>query len=250
MARYQITLAYDGTDFQGFQRQGKFRTVQSVVEAALRQLNWQGRTILAAGRTDTGVHAAGQVVAFDLDWAHSPEALGRALNASLPDDVAVKEVIVAADDFHPRYAAISRTYRYSLYCKPERDPLRERYAWKVWPRVELNLLQCAATMLPGARDFRAFGTPQRRGASTIRAVLQAQWQEQAEVVTFEITANAYLYHMVRRLVFAQVLVGQGRLGLEEFESGVIEAKDLPPGLAPAQGLVLAAVSYRLKRQEL
>jgi len=249
MAHYQIILAYDGTDFQGFQRQGKTRTVQLVVETALRQLNWQGRTILAAGRTDTGVHAAGQVIAFDLEWSHSEDELGRALNASLPDDVAVKYVRVAADDFHPRYDAISRTYQYAIYYQSERDPLRERYAWRVWPEASLELLRCAAGILPGVHNFAAFGTPQRRGGSTIREVKRASWQEHPQMLVFEITANAYLYHMVRRLAYVQVQVGQGRISLEELEKGINEAIELPPGLAPPQGLVLARIDYRNERQE-
>src|SRR3989337_127644 len=112
MVRYKVILAYDGTDFQGFQRQAKARTVQSVVEAALRSFGWQGKAILASGRTDTGVHASGQVIAFDLDWAHAPEALRSAINAHLPEDVAVQTVTQAADDFHPRYAAQARRYRF------------------------------------------------------------------------------------------------------------------------------------------
>ena len=111
MARYKVILAYDGTDFLGYQRQGKTRTVQLVVEAALVKLGWEGTTILTAGRTDSGVHASGQVVAFDLDWAHSTDDLVRALNANLPDDVAVKDGAQVVDDFHPRYDAVERTYR-------------------------------------------------------------------------------------------------------------------------------------------
>ena len=133
MARYQVILAYDGTDFWGFQRQPgnvKRRTVQGVVEAALKQLGWSGEKILAAGRTDTGVHASGQVVAFDLDWQHDEDALLAALNAHLPQDVAVWAVQRAADDFHPRYAARSRCYEYRLFCQPRRHPLLERYAWQ------------------------------------------------------------------------------------------------------------------------
>ena len=121
----KLLLAYDGTHFFGFQRQGQARTVQLEVEAALRQLDWQGRTILSAGRTDSGVHASGQVIAFDLEWAHGPEELGRAMNANLPEDVAVKAVEVAAADFHPRFDATARCYRYQVLFAPQRDPLRE-----------------------------------------------------------------------------------------------------------------------------
>src|SRR5512142_2393325 len=125
MERYKVILAYDGTHFFGFQRQGETRTVQLEVEAALRRLNWQGKTILSAGRTDSGVHATGHVIAFDLQWAHSLQQLGRALNANLPEDVAVKAVELAAADFHPRYDARSRCYRYQVLFAPARDPLHD-----------------------------------------------------------------------------------------------------------------------------
>ncbi len=249
MERYQITLAYDGTDFLGFQRQGAGRTVQAEVEAALRRLGWQGRALLAAGRTDTGVHASGQVIAFDLDWAHGPEALGRAMNAHLPRDVAVRAVAVVGGNFHPRYDARLRSYRYQIYCEPDRDPLRERYAWRVWPAVDDELLQAAAQLLPGVHDYAAFGSPPRPESSTLRVVYRAGWQAQASGLLFEVSANAFLYHMVRRLVFIQVLTGQGLWSLEALESGVREAQPQAPGLAPPQGLVLSNVRYNLSAQE-
>jgi len=243
MARYQVTLAYDGTNFLGFQRSGRSRTVQGEVEKALRGLGWQDRIILSAGRTDTGVHASGQVIAFDLDWNHSAEALGKAINAALPDDVAVQVCREASADFHPRYHATRRIYRYRLYFKPERDPLLGRYAWRIWPALELQLLQEAAAMLPGTRDFAAFGTPPRAGGSTVRTVQHASWQPVEGGLVFEVAANAFLYHMVRRLVFWQVLVGEGRLALQQWAQAVSAAQPLSPGLAPPQGLTLVEVCY-------
>jgi tRNA pseudouridine38-40 synthase len=245
MERYKVTLAYDGTQFFGFQRQGRLRTVQLEVEAALRKLGWQDRAILSSGRTDRGVHAAGQVIAFDLEWAHSPQDLGRALNASLPEDVAVKAVEIAAPGFHPRFDASARCYTYRLWFAPERDPLRDRYAWRVWPPCDAQILPDAARLLPGVHDFAAFGAPTRVGGSTIRDVLQAGWQADGEDGTwsFQVTANAFLYHMVRRMVFVQVLAGQQRLSLEALRSAVEQAAPLAPGLAPPQGLVLTAVQY-------
>ncbi len=136
MARYQVILAYDGTDFAGSQRQAKSRTVQGEFEKALQRLGWPGRSAMMAGRTDAGVHAAGQVAAFDFDWAHTPEELGRALNANLPADMAVHRVQAVPAEFHPRFDAASRRYRYRLFCRNSRDPLRERYAWRVWPAVD------------------------------------------------------------------------------------------------------------------
>jgi tRNA pseudouridine38-40 synthase len=243
MARYQFIIAYDGTHFEGFQRQEKARTVQGEVEKALHKLNWQGKAILAAGRTDTGTHAEGQVIAFDLDWAHTPLELSRAVNANLPMDIVVKQAATARPDFHPRFEAVARCYRYRLFHALERDPLRERYAWRVQSEVEMDLLNKAAQILIGVHDFVSFGTPPRPGGSTIREVNQAKWVEEREFLQFEIRANAFLYHMVRRLVYIQVLVGQKRFSLDEFRRGVLEVHSQPPGLAPAHGLVLSDVVY-------
>ena len=257
MARYQVVIAYDGTQFAGFQRlhsSGKTptnRTVQGVIETALAHMGWAGKSILSAGRTDTGVHAAGQVVAFDLDWKHSTEDLGKALNANLPPDVAVRSVRVAADDFHPRYNASARRYSYQMFFQPNRDPLRERYAWRVWPAVETARMIEAAQMLIGDHDFAAFGTSPRPGGSTLRTVWQAKWlpweqdpwATESTGLRFEIVANAFLYHMVRRLVFIQVQVGQGRQSVQDVVSALAEGSLRLTGLAPAQGLVLMEVSY-------
>lgn len=248
MARYQVVLAYDGAGFFGFQRQrsgSNRRTVQAVVEAALRQLGWQGNAILASGRTDTGVHASGQVIAFDLDWAHSPEALLAALNAHLPADVAAQSLALTADDFHPRYAAQARRYRYRLYCQPVRDPLRERYAWRVWPPVGLGRLKEASAYLCGTHDFAAFGTPPRTGGSTVRTVTSAEWLAvPPDELHFEIVANAFLYRMVRRLTGFLVAIGQGMFEPETvrecLESG---SKSLVKSLAPPHGLTLVEVIF-------
>jgi tRNA pseudouridine38-40 synthase len=247
MARYQVILAYDGTAFFGFQRQvqgKKSRTVQAVIETALRQIGWQGETILAAGRTDAGVHAAGQVVAFDLDWLHGEQALLAALNANLPHDVAVQAVLERRADFHPRYDALRRSYRYRILCSPLRDPLRERYAWRVWPAPELQRLQASAKELLGSHDFAAFGSPSHPGGATVRQVFEAGWRTQADELTFEITANAFLFRMVRHLVGLQVSIGQRALEVavinQCFQSG---SRELAKVLAPAQGLSLVQVVY-------
>ncbi len=144
MARYKLILAYDGTAFAGSQRQAKHRTVQGELEKALCKLGWSARSVTLAGRTDTGVHASGQVVAFDLEWNHGPEHLRDALNANLPFDIAVKNVEVADAKFHPRFDAKSRCYRYGLFCSNIRDPLREKMAWRVWPTFDSDALIEAA----------------------------------------------------------------------------------------------------------
>jgi tRNA pseudouridine38-40 synthase len=248
MARYQVILAYDGAGFIGFQRQAPDRndpTVQGVVEAALRRLGWQGQAILAAGRTDTGVHAAGQVIAFDLDWPHPVEALQAAMNANLPPEVAARRVCVASADFHPRYDAWARRYRYQVYCQPVRDPVLERYAWRVWPAVNLERLQSAAGLFVGEHDFAAFGTPPKEGGPTRRIVFSAAWQAGADGrLTFEICGNAFLYRMVRRLVGFQIEIGHERRNLLELEEILRSGEKAGVrGLAPAHGLTLVEVLY-------
>jgi tRNA pseudouridine38-40 synthase len=245
MERYHITLAYDGTEFTGSQRQARSRTVQGELEKALRKLGWDGRTVYLAGRTDSGTHASGQAAAFDLEWPHSLDELRDALNANLPQDMAVRGVKAAAADFQPRFDARSRRYRYRLFCQERRDPLRERYAWRVWPPVG-DLAPLAETWR-GTHDFAAFGSAPRRGGSTVRTVLSAEWQEQGDEWNFEIEADAFLYRMVRRLVFVQVAAGQGRVEAESLVralQGRPALSKLPAGLAPAHGLTLVAVSYQ------
>jgi len=159
MARYQLILAYNGTHFFGSQRQAKSRTVQGDLENALRKLGWSGRSVLLAGRTDIGVHAAGQVASFDLDWQHADGDLLRALNANLPADMAVRDVRIAPSKFHPRFDATSRRYIYRLFCEPVRDPLRENFAWRVWPQIDGEILQRTAALFVGQHDFVSYGTP-------------------------------------------------------------------------------------------
>ena len=244
MARYQVKIAYDGSQFFGFQRQGETRTVQLEFENALRKIGWQGQTIFAAGRTDTGVHATGQVVAFDHEWQHSEEKLKKALNANLPDDVAVHAVKMADETFHPRYDAISRCYHYRIYCQPNRDPLRDRYAWQVWPAVSAQKLNLAASELIGTHDFAAYGLPPRKGGNTTRTIFEAVWTIGNDELNFQVTANAFLYHMVRRIVFIQVKVAQGMWTIEQLREGITHQKEQLPGLAIPNGLKLVKVQYQ------
>ncbi|MGZ6347185.1 MAG: tRNA pseudouridine(38-40) synthase TruA [Anaerolineales bacterium] len=253
MARYQIILAYDGTHFLGSQRQASSRTIQGELEKALRELGWDKQTVYLAGRTDSGTHATGQVAAFDFEWSHGPESLRKALNTHLPRDMAVREVSLAADSFHPRFDAISRHYRYRLFSGEVRDPVRERYAWRIWPEVT-DLAPLASIWL-GKHDFGAFGTPPKTKASTVRTVFFAKWTHQGDEWTFDIQADAFLYRMVRRLVYVQVAAGQGRLPMEDLvralktgpvattEIGKNGKNHIPANLAPASGLSLVEVRY-------
>jgi tRNA pseudouridine38-40 synthase len=249
MARYQIILAYDGTQFFGYQRQGLTRTVQLVLEDALRSLGWKGRTVYCAGRTDSGVHASGQVVVFDFEWSHPTGSLLKAINANLPQDAAVKEIRVRPDDFHPRFDALSRTYRYRLFHSRDRDPILQRFAWRIWPEVELDVLGICAEHLTGAHDFAAFGTPPKPGGHTIRTVLKSGWTKDEDIYSFEVTANAFLYHMVRRMVYLQVLAAQRRIAVVDFIASIEVQKSITAGLAPPNGLMLTGVEYPPEGQE-
>jgi len=197
-----------------------------------------------AGRTDTGTHAAGQVAAFDLDWTHTDEQLLKALNAELPLDIAVKSLCVTSADFHPRFDATSRQYRYRLFCEPIRDPLREKFVWRVWPAVDENALEQSASLFLGTHDFAAFGSPTTPKGTTIRRVTKAEWKKMPDGEwQFEVQADAFLYRMVRRLVFVQVSIAQGKCSSEEVRSALEKPTKLPAGLAPAHGLTLVEVKY-------
>lgn len=244
MARYKVILAYDGSEFAGSQRQANKRTVQGEFEKALRKLRWTGKSIIMAGRTDTGVHAEGQVAAFDLNWAHSDEQLLKALNATLPADLAVKNLSLAASDFHPRFDATAREYRYRLFCGAVRDPLREKFAWRVWPEVDEQVLRQTASLFLGTHDFSSFGSPTTPKGTTVRTVTKAEWRKMpGGEWQFEVRADAFLYRMVRRMVFVQVSAAQGKCSVEEVRNALMKKSRLPAGLAPAHGLTLVEVSY-------
>lgn len=252
MARYKLTLVYDGSGFAGSQRQAKPRTVQGELEKALQKIGWTGRSVLIAGRTDTGVHATGQVASVDLDWSHTESDLLRALNAALSEDMAVRSVQVVDDKFHPRFDALSRLYRYRLFCQPVRDPIRENFAWRVPTAIESDKLSTAARQLMGKHDFSAFGSPTTPTGTTVRTISVAQWKQVADDEWhFDVQADAFLYRMVRRLVFVQVAVAQGKISAEEIARSLAEQESakkrselLPAGLAPAHGLTLVEVEYR------
>ena len=256
MARYKLILAYDGAAFAGSQRQavtarsrtGTARTVQGELEDALRSLGWQGRSLMLAGRTDAGAHASGQVAAVDMDWPHAPDALRDALNARLRFELVVRDAEAVAAKFHPRFDAQSRRYRYRLFCQHVRDPLRERFAWRVWPAFDTDILVQTAPLFVGRHDFGAFGSAPAKQAGTVRALFQAEWRPcgTSGCWQFDVAADAFLYRMVRRLVYVQVAVAQGRCSrdavLRALESGS-GSNGLPAGLAPAHGLELMQVDY-------
>lgn len=255
-------VAYDGTEFHGFQYQTGVPTIQGALEDALLRLTHSPVRIVGAGRTDAGVHASGQVIAAQIPWRHSIADLQRAWNAHLNREVVLLEVKPAPEDFHPRFSAGSRTYRYTVYVescsggKPRinRVPLIERFALFENRPLNVNAMQQGADFLVGQYDFATFGQPPQ-GENTRRHLMQAQWQvvntdllpvsdAPLRRLVFTVTANAFLRNMVRNLVGSLLNVGRGIWAPEEIRLA-LEARDrsrsAPP--APPNGLVLEAVHY-------
>ncbi|HOG48103.1 MAG TPA: tRNA pseudouridine(38-40) synthase TruA, partial [Anaerolineae bacterium] len=216
--RLAALVEYDGTVYAGFQVQVGSRTIQGELERGLAAITGQAVRITAAGRTDAGVHALGQVVHLQAAWAHSLGDLQRAWNANLPDDIAILALARVGPEFHARFSARSRVYRYQIYSAAVRRPLVARYAWHVNRPLDVRRMDEAAALLVGRHDLRSFGqAPQ--GDNTVRTVLATRCWAEGALVCIEIEADAFLQHMVRRVAATLVAVGRGRLSVDDF--GVI-----------------------------
>ncbi|MBN1811242.1 MAG: tRNA pseudouridine(38-40) synthase TruA [Anaerolineae bacterium] len=242
--RVRGVIAYDGTEYSGFQRQANALTVQEAIETALAQITREAISVLAAGRTDAGVHATGQVVAFDIAWRHGLDDLWQALNAVLPADIAFLQIEEAASDFHPRYDARSRRYRYTVYNAPVRWPLALRYSLHVAVSLDVAAMERAAQLLVGEHDFAAFGQPPKQGGTTVRRVLMAEWGRDAPQLHFDIEANAFLYRMVRSIVGTLLQVGRSEMEVEEFAAVLTSCdRDRAGPTVQSCGLCLVEVKY-------
>jgi tRNA pseudouridine38-40 synthase len=249
---YSLTLEYDGTDFAGWQIQPSVRTAMGVFADALRTLTAEAPALTAAGRTDSGAHAHGQVVGCTLERGWAPDELRNALNATLPADIAVRDVTVRNHGFDARRDAVERTYRYLIVCRDGRAPVMRRNAWTVRGPLDLQAMRSAAAHLVGRHDFAAFGSSPREGGGTIRHVssvsierVEFSGEPILETMAITVQADAFLRGMMRSFTGSLVKVGQGRAAPAWVASLVDSATGRDPSLsvAPARGLHQWSVRY-------
>jgi tRNA pseudouridine38-40 synthase len=240
----RLLIEYDGTDFAGWQRQPGQRTVQGQLEEAIRQMTGETVLVRGAGRTDAGVHAAGQVANFVLD-ANIPEiGLLRGLNSLLPADIALLEVTAADPTFDARFSARGKIYRYQVWNHLVRSPLQARRSWHVRGALDLEAMQRAAQALCGEHDFRAFRASDCERRTTVRIIRRLEVTRQDDLLCFEVEATAFLKNMVRILVGTLVDLGRGRIPAETI-ARMLQTGDRTAGgvTAPPQGLTMVRVFY-------
>ena len=242
MPRYKIIVEYDGTDFVGWQIQPEGRTVQGEIEKALLEFGEGGIDITGAGRTDTGVHALGQVAHFDLKNDIELYKLLPALNAKTPEDIIIKNIEITNPDFHARYDASWRKYLYILAKSP--SAIGRRFSWLPPFEYKLDVLQSVANDILGEHDFSGFCKLKSQRENTVCNVMLSAWTENQQQVVFEIMADRFLHSMVRLLVGTMLDIARGRFEpdaiLEILKSGDVTKAGTS---APPQGLFLAEVGY-------
>lgn len=240
----RLLIEYDGSDFLGFQIQPRGRTVQGVLQAALERLTGERAKVIGAGRTDSGVHALGQVVNFHSGSSIPPDRYAPALNGLLPADLRVRESGEAPPEFHARYSARSKTYRYLVYRRREGAVLQRKYALLLDSRLDLEAMREAARCLTGRHSFKSFCASHSGVRNYVRTVQEFLVEEQGDWLRFEVTADGFLYRMVRNMVGTLLEVGTGRRKPQEIDEIILSQDRARAGFtAPAQGLYLVRIEY-------
>lgn len=239
-----LVVEYDGTAYHGLEWQDNVPTIQGALEKAIREITGEPRRIIPASRTDSGVHARGQVVSFWTESRLEPSAFARALSARLPSDIVVTRSVKIADDFSVRAAAISREYEYTILNRPVRSPLETRYSAWVSRPLDITTMDKACTTLIGRHDFTSFASEWEGDRDPVQDMYRAQFEEHDGKVTLHIVASAFLPHQVRNTVGLLIRIGLHKVEADEIER-IIEARR--PGMAgptaPPCGLCLTRVNY-------
>jgi tRNA pseudouridine38-40 synthase len=237
--RLRLTLEYDGTRFRGWAAQPNLRTVEGVVRDALGWVYGSWERLAVAGRTDTGVHALGQVASVDVEGGPPVEKAAVALNTALPDDVSVIAAEEAPPDFHARHSARARRYRYRIWRRPTPSPFEQHRSWWFPHQLDDQALADSADLLIGEHDFRAFTPTETQHRDFRRTIREAAWFERGDALELEITANSFLRHMVRTLV--GTILERSPVELEHLLHGA--PREQAGSTAPAHGLYLERVEY-------
>jgi tRNA pseudouridine38-40 synthase len=237
-------VEYDGTDFAGWAVQPGFRTVEGTLVEALETILRQPVKLIVAGRTDAGVHASGQVVSFRARTDLSPASISYRATAVLPKDLALRRCVTVGEDFDARRDARGRSYEYRVTNDPIRSPLERRWAIHVVRVLDLDLLSKAAGLIRGVHDFRAFTPAKTHHVRFTRAVEESSWERRGDLLIYRITANSFLYGMVRALVGTMLEVAEGKRELAEFTRLLSGGERSEAGpAAPARGLTLVNACY-------
>jgi tRNA pseudouridine38-40 synthase len=246
MKSFKLVIEYDGTNYNGWQRQATEPTVQAEIEQALSVMTRSDITLIGAGRTDAGVHAIGQAAHFRCETRLDPEAILKGLNSLLPPDIAICDCRLVPADFHARFAAQSKIYRYRILNRAARAAVGRNYSWFIHRPLDVQAMQQAAHFIVGRHDFKAFESSGSPRAHTVRHVMAAQWVEEREqcLLTFQIEADGFLRGMVRNIVGALVAAGRGRIQPADI-AAILASRDRRRAGAPAppQGLVMVEVKY-------
>ncbi len=246
LIRHALLIEYDGTHFRGWQKQTHppIRSVEEELTKAVSKIANEPIEIIAAGRTDAGVHAQNLIAHFDTSAIRKPHAWLLGINSNLPDDCAVKGIATTPFDFHARHSANGRHYRYSIYNARHRSPIYRHFATWIHTPLDIKKMQRAATALIGEHDFSAFRSSECQSHSTHRYVEEITIQQQGALITIDLIANAFLHHMARNIVGTLLEVGRGKEPIE-YVKKVLESQDRTKGgmNAPPQGLSLQQVRY-------
>lgn len=246
MKRYKLVIQYDGTNYHGWQQQPNpdLPTIQGEVEKALALIYKDPVKILAAGRTDSGVHAEGQVIAFDNEKAVPAERIANALNSILPEDIVVISCEEASLDFHPRYDAIRKWYRYTIYYDQLPNVFLRNYSWHISYQLDLAAMAGVGKYLIGTHDFSSFCSTKTGVKTFVRTLEKCTLTIDEKLLCIDLVANGFLYNMVRIIVGTMVEVGRGRFKLDNLPEIIAERDRRKAGpTAPPRGLCLKKIYY-------